>query len=380
MVAPAYQVVLSGYYGYRNSGDEAVLQSILIALDRWSRELGVQIVPVVLSGDPAWTTAAYGVRAVPRMSLGEVRRAIAESDALISGGGSLLQDVTGAKSIPYYLGVIKLAQMLGKPSFVYAQGIGPVNRKWFYPMIRSVFRRCKLISVRDEQSRALLLSMGLRAEDVQVVPDPVMGLKLPGEEDGGGLSRVLPSEETLPCIGVSVRFWEKDRRELDAIADGLRQACQSRPLHIRFLPFHVPSDIEASRYCMERLGEVPMASGGSVSIAEPDDRPQSMLREVGECSLLLGMRLHSLIYAAGRRVPVIGISYDPKIDHFLSRLDVKPVGTTESLDADLLGEEVLRLLEHGTEWLVEREERIAALVREAEAPARYIVDYFRRKG
>ena len=101
---------------------------------------------------------------------------------MISGGGSLLQDATGFKSIPYYLGVIKLAQWLGKPTFVYAQGVGPVNRKLFRPFIASVFRRCDYISVRDAESAELLRSMGIPGGDIEVVPDPVMGLKLP--EDG----------------------------------------------------------------------------------------------------------------------------------------------------------------------------------------------------
>ena len=80
---------------------------------------------------------------------------------MISGGGSLLQDATSPKTIPYYLGVLKIAQWLGKPTFIYAQGVGPVNRKLFYPMIRSIFRKCTYISVRDMQSGELLQSMGI---------------------------------------------------------------------------------------------------------------------------------------------------------------------------------------------------------------------------
>lgn len=180
MVAAAQKIILSGYYGFRNSGDEAVLQSILDALQKHSQAAGIPVEPVVLSIDPEWTTATYGVKAVHRMKLGEVRQAIYESAGLISGGGSLLQDVTGSKSIPYYLGIIKLAQWMRKPTFIYAQGIGPVNRKLFHPLIKSVFRKCSYVSVRDEQSRQLLQTMGLDRELVVVVPDPVMGLSSRG--------------------------------------------------------------------------------------------------------------------------------------------------------------------------------------------------------
>jgi len=373
-------LVLSGYYGFRNSGDEAVLQSILLALEEEGLTTGVDIKPIVLSMDPEWTSRTYGVESVDRMKLGEVRKAIKSSDGLISGGGSLLQDATGMKSIPYYLGVIKLAQWLGKPTFVYAQGIGPVNRKLFRPLIASVFRRCDYISVRDAESASLLRDMGLRGKDaVQVVPDPVMGLALwehvAGPEGNGGVSGDSNSE--LPVVGVSVRFWNEARTELTHLAEGLALLCRRKPVHIRFLPFHFPGDDEASRFVMERLGNV-AERGCTVSIAPETEHPQDMLREVSRCSLLVGMRLHSLIYAASQNVPLLGVSYDPKIDHFLGRIGSVPVGTTEELDPRILAAEGERLLQEAGTWRKSHAAQIADLKREARVPARRIVEFLRK--
>ncbi|MBM6998334.1 polysaccharide pyruvyl transferase CsaB [Paenibacillus sp. DXFW5] len=373
-------LVLSGYYGFRNSGDEAVLQSILLALEEEGLTTGVDIKPIVLSMDPEWTSRTYGVESVHRMKLGEVRKAIKSSDGLISGGGSLLQDATGMKSIPYYLGVIKLAQWLGKPTFVYAQGIGPVNRKLFRPLIASVFRRCDYISVRDAESASLLRDMGLRGKDaVQVVPDPVMGLALwehvAGPEGNGGVSGESASE--LPVVGVSVRFWNEARTELTQLAEGLKLLCRRKPVHIRFLPFHFPGDDEASRFVMERLGNV-AERGCTVSIAPETEHPQDMLREVSRCGLLVGMRLHSLIYAASQNVPLLGVSYDPKIDHFLGRIGSVPVGTTEELDPRILAAEGERLLQEAGTWRKSHAAQIADLKREARVPARRIVEFLRK--
>ncbi|MBY3619198.1 polysaccharide pyruvyl transferase CsaB [Acinetobacter sp. CUI P1] len=378
MVTTPKKIVISGYYGFHNSGDEAVLQSILNALQKQSQALGISIEPIVLSIDPEWTSATYGVKSVHRMKLVEVRQAIYESAGLISGGGSLLQDVTGSKSIPYYLGIIKLAQWMGRPTFIYAQGIGPVNRKLFHPLIKSVFRKCTYISVRDDQSRELLLSMGLEQKNVEVVPDPVMGLSLPEDTDASTQSSELSN--SLPVIGISVRYWEQDRKELDSLAQGLIKANREVPLHLRFLPFHTPSDNEASRYMMDKLKGSITEHGGQVSICEDAIHPQQMLREVGQCDVLIGMRLHSLIYAAGRRVPLIGISYDPKIDHFLDRVQCHPVGATDTLDAEHVAAEIVHLLNTGQEWRAARADVISKLILEAEAPARQIVEYFHHKG
>src|SRR5690606_19537470 len=142
------RVAISGYYGFKNSGDEAVLKSILAALEAEGEAQGVRIEPVVLSIDPAQTAAMHGVEAAHRMQPGELFRTLRGCDALISGGGSLLQDATSAKTIPYYTGVIRLAQLLGKPTYIYAQGIGPVQRGWLHPLIRGAMNRSRYISVR----------------------------------------------------------------------------------------------------------------------------------------------------------------------------------------------------------------------------------------
>jgi polysaccharide pyruvyl transferase CsaB len=393
MVTTSQKLVISGYYGFRNSGDEAVLKSILTALEEESQRSNITIEPIVLSGDPESTTAMYGVRSVHRMKLKEVREALKESDGLISGGGSLLQDATGLKSIPYYLGVIKLAQWLKKPTFIYAQGIGPVNRKIFNPMIKSVFKACTYVSVRDEQSADYLRGLGLQWNQIHVVPDPVMGLPLPEtkvERSAGAVSanaanqanRVEPStggHTKLPVIGVSVRFWESDRKELTAIAAGLKKLCSKRAVHLRFLPFHLPVDEQASRFLMEMLGDV-TSKGSEISITQDLTDPQLMLEEVSKCDLVIGMRLHSLIYAASQYVPPVGISYDPKIDQFLLRLDSEPAGNTDTLDGDKLAKTVVGLLDQRSQWLKEHEEGITELKQEARVPAQQIINYLGRKG
>lgn len=356
------KVVLSGYYGFGNSGDEAVLQSILLALQSEGERQGVRIEPVVLSGRPEATSRMYDVEAVHRMSFSEVKRVMRHCDGLISGGGSLLQDATSMKTIPYYLAIVKLAQFYRKPTFIYAQGIGPVRRPIFYPFIRTIFNKCAYISVRDEESAALLGTMGVKRERIEVVPDPVMGLPLkPGA--------LLPQHQR-PIVGVSVRYWKRDRAELDGLAQSLRSIAERRTVTIRMLPFHLPDDADASRYVMERVGAV---SGSQMEIVETATHPQDMLAEVSSCDLVIGMRLHSLIYAASQEVPLIGISYDPKIDQFLNRLGMEAAATTDRFDAEAVASQALQMLESRESWIAAKKEAIERLKRQAQQPARQIV-------
>ncbi|RAP73958.1 polysaccharide pyruvyl transferase CsaB [Paenibacillus montanisoli] len=365
------RVVISGYYGFRNSGDEAVLKSILFALEEEGRQQGLRIEPVVLSIDPAWTTGMYGVEAVHRMRLGEVVRAIRSSDGLISGGGSLLQDATSAKTIPYYTGILKLAQLLGKPTFAYAQGIGPVNRRWMDRLIRGVMRRSAYVSVRDTESAALLGRIGVPRDRIDVVPDPVMALPLPAAQPPAGGPG---AGAALPLIGVSLRHWRKDGADLALFAAALGALNRSRAVRLRFLPFHTPSDAEASRWVMERLGDL---GGSTAEIAEPGEDPQQMLLEVSRCDALLGMRLHALIYAANQSVPMLGLSYDPKIDQFLNRIGLTPIGTTEALDPQAFVTAMGELLDNPEQWRSRHQAAISQLKQEARRPAKQIAAYLR---
>ncbi len=119
-----YQVVMSGYYGFANAGDDAILEAIQQAIHEASDDIGV----TVLSNDPELTRKQYGMEAIPRFRMWKVFSALRRSDALLSGGGSLLQDTTSTRSLFYYLSVIRCAQLLGKPVMLYANGIGPVRQ------------------------------------------------------------------------------------------------------------------------------------------------------------------------------------------------------------------------------------------------------------
>ena len=420
------RLVLSGYYGFRNSGDEAVLLSILTALEQAGKERGTRIAPIVLSADPAWTSRRYGVEAVPRMKPAAVWSALRGSDGLISGGGSLLQDATGLGSIPYYLGIMKMAHWCGKPVFVYAQGIGPVNRAMFRVPIARAFRKAAYVSVRDEESAALLARMGVPQAHIDVVPDPVMGLplppaaaggpdrsaamagpigdgsggQLPGASEGSAPNGLLAAEKPprnavagdwpagarnavegaeskdtvpndLPLVGVSVRFWRQDRADLDRVAQALDALARLRPVRLRFLPLHAGADEEASRYVMQRLAQADAAA----ELAPAHDEPQAMLREVAGCRLLLGMRLHSLIYAANREVPLLGLSYDPKIDRFLARIGQTAIGSTEALEPDIFAEQAVSILDDPADWLAAARPGIARMKQEVLRPAQQIMAY-----
>ena len=105
-----YQVVMSGYYGFSNAGDDAILEAIHQSILEASGEVGV----TVLSNDPRETQRHYGMNAIPRFRFWKVFGALRRCDALLSGGGSLLQDRTSTRSLLYYLSNRALCRVDGE--------------------------------------------------------------------------------------------------------------------------------------------------------------------------------------------------------------------------------------------------------------------------
>jgi polysaccharide pyruvyl transferase WcaK-like protein len=290
---------------------------------------------------------------------------------------------------------MELARWCGKPTFVYAQGIGPVNRKMFQPFIARAFKKAAYVSVRDEESAILLRRYGVPQESIEIVPDPVMGLPsaegFEGAVDGDdvhessagrtpldgepGLAATAAEQDTPPVVGVSVRFWRSDRADLVRTAAALEALAGRHAVRLRFLPFHHGADEDASRYVMERLA----GSGVPATLAPAHDDPQLMLREVGRCALLIGMRLHSLIFAANQEIPLLGLSYDPKINQFLGRIGQRAVGTTDDLDPAELADQATKLLLDPSTFHQASLDKIVGLKVEAARPAQQIINYIRNK-
>ncbi|MNJ53384.1 Polysaccharide pyruvyl transferase [compost metagenome] len=193
---------------------------------------------------------------------------------------------------------------------------------------------------------------------------------------------VLPEQDSLvtsaskPVIGVSVRFWNEDRSELISLAKGLSKLTAQREVTVKFLPFHFPGDDEASRFVIDHMEH----GADSAFVIGECEHPSQMVQEVKSCDMLIGMRLHSLIYAASQNVPMIGISYDPKIDQFLARLNVSPVGNHLTLDSEKIVSEAEAILSHRGEWITEHQAAIEMMRRDARIPASQIARYLTSRG
>ncbi|MGI9953206.1 polysaccharide pyruvyl transferase CsaB [Moorellaceae bacterium AZ2] len=331
------RVMLSGYYGFGNAGDEAILYSMVQAL----RGLHPEVEIVVLSSNPAATEKWLPVKAVNRWRPGEIARALGGVNLFISGGGSLFQDVTGAKSLLYYLGVLEMARFFRRPRMIYAQGLGPLRHNWSRRLTARVLDKVQLITLRDGQSRAFLQSLGVHRPTVRVTADPVLGLDPSSFNLKSGRHKLIQlglEEGRRPLAGISVRPWERMGVTLEALAR-LGDELVAQGWDVVFLPLHFPRDVEACRQ-VQRLMQ------GPAVIVKERLTLEELVGVVSCLDLLVGMRLHALILAAVLGVPFLGLSYDPKVESFCQQVE-QPCLNLPLLDYEQLGSKVKRLIYEG---------------------------------
>ena len=306
------KVLLSGYFGFDNAGDEAILYSMIHCLRKLKPELRI----TALSGNPKKTRELYEVNAVNRWNPISVTLALLSCRLFISGGGSLLQDVTSSKSLSYYLAVIRLAAFLKKRIMIYSQGIGPLTNEKNRAKVSGILNRCEVITVRDESSAKLLKELGVR-QDVQQVCDPVMAL---GSEDidekeiAGDLRALgIPDEngkEQKPLLLAIIRNWGENKHIMP-IAELLDMQARDG-WNILLVPAQYPGDMEAINRIAESMKE-------QVLIIDKNLTARRFLALTAFADKVLSMRLHGLICAMAVGRPMLGLSYDPKVDAFMKQ-------------------------------------------------------------
>jgi polysaccharide pyruvyl transferase CsaB len=310
------QFTVSGYYGCGNAGDEAVLAGIQEGL---ARRGGGQVELLALSQAPEETRALHGLRAVHRMRMREVRSAIRSSDLLLSGGGSLLQDTTSARSLLYYLFIVRLALAYRVPVMFYAQGLGPLRRPLSRVLVRGVAERAAFITVRDPASERLLREIGVTNPRVEVTADPAFALSPAPEAEVDRLLQQAGIPVGEPLIGVALRPWggagEQSFEPYARLLTELEHACASR---VVLLPMQIPGDVTFAE-------EVAQATGTPehFPIVRQAAPPSVLLGLTAQLQAVVAMRLHTLIFAAHAAVPPFALAYDPKVTHLMTGLGLE---------------------------------------------------------
>jgi len=316
------KVVISGYHGYNNSGDEAILVAMIKNIKRLYKDIDI----IALSYIPEKTKEMYNIDTIYRFDYKAIRNALKESDVLISGGGSLIQDLTSSRSLLYYLAIILTAKFYKKDVMLYGNGIGPVNKRVNRYLVKKVINKVNLITLRESSSKLVLDKLGVNKPDIYIAADPVFTLESIGEKEAEKIleKECIPMDK--PLIGICIRNWKHEENYVEKISELCDQLIE-KGNNVLFIPMQYPNDVDISNTILSKMNNKGYALKENYQSFE-------ILGVVNFLSIVISMRLHMLIYAAIQNKPMIGIIYDPKVKAYLEEIDMPALENIDDLDVN----------------------------------------------
>lgn len=320
-------VLVTGYYGFGNTGDEAILSALVEGL----RQRVPSARLLVTSGDPGQTRQRYGVEALPWRDPLSLSEGVRRSDLVVIGGGGLFQDYGGIEAgtlltprhggVTFYAGPAILAALAYKPVALYGLGFGPLSSPEARRIVRAVAGAATRLSVRDAASRALLGQIGVAESTISVTADPafLLACEHVRPEDiliGMGL------EPKAPIVGVALRPWSRGAEPAawePAVAAALDRFVERTGGTLLFVPFEKSpwtddDDFALASRLRRRLSHPDRAAVLSGLLA-----PRDTASLLAGCDLVLGMRFHAAVFALTGGTPPVAIAYDPKVEALMTR-------------------------------------------------------------
>lgn len=355
-------ILIGGYYGAGNIGDEAILACIVSEL-RAHFQSRLDLSFIVLSWEPKKTSNEFGVEAIHWKDINGLLDAALRSNLIILGGGGLFFDYWGIDPDTYlrksswditaYGSLPLLAKLLDIPCMIYAVGIGPLKTDLARHHTRLAFECCQVATVRDEASMDLLRQIGF-SEDasnaplMKVLPDPVFALTH-SLEDESWVDDLLYQHHIksgVPLMGINLRYWDFEEPMgtwLTSVANGVQVFLRNnRKIQVLLMPFQNKKDSSLTNDA-QVLKQLANLIGMSERIYLIDDpiTPQKMQALIKRCTVMLGMRMHSIIMSINTMTPVIALSYATKVQSVMQYVGLEEFcNTTLNLNANDLAKQI----------------------------------------
>ncbi len=305
-------IIISGYYGYDNIGDDSILTPLIGGIKERLPDAKI----TVLARNPKKVEHICRVRTLNRFNLFSIWREMKHAKLLISGGGSLLQDGTSKKSLLYYAYIMRSAKRHGLRVMVYANGLGPLSAPSSREAAAKAISCADYISFRERSSLELLGELGVSRDDARVTADPALLLSAAQDK----WVDYIEAREGIsaPYFIVSIKDGntfngaKTDGDVLDSLAADIREISEKYSLTPLYIPMYVGRDGAITKRLADMVGRGVVVEKLTAS---------ELCGLIKRARFVVGTRLHMLIFAASMAVPMIGITYDPKIDAFLDYIN-----------------------------------------------------------
>lgn len=346
-----FKVLISGGYGNGNAGDEA----LMIVLLKQLRSTYDNCEITIFSDDVEYSKTRYDEKFVYSGGRGLLEpnkrginsiswffkniKEIYNCNILITGGGTILQDTTNFMFVPFWLSKILLAKLFYKKTVMYGIGVGPMKTKFAKFLTYLIVNRMDLITLRGPLSFDELKRIKIDKPPIHVLSDPALVLEKANTQRVKELLNNECVNTISNIIGFSVRHWfinHKKSLHGEPVWDEVNK-CRYNNLitcfalladylvdkynnNILFIPMSI-KESKDDRQAAEDIVKL-MQNKSSAYIIRGDYTPQETKGIIGQCTILVAMRLHSAIFAVPQKIPVLPVGYGDKMKDFMSTVEL----------------------------------------------------------
>lgn len=265
---------------------------------------------------------------------------LADVDLLMIGGGNAIFDLT-VHSSSYYMidNIIEEAKKLNVPTFACSIGIGPfVTKEQEENTIRTL-AKADYVTTRDKKSYNYLKNN----KNTYLSIDPVFGLEtLPKNK--------ATDKKTIGLSIIDLLNNKQTTKENNEYIEGLVSLINQLDDYNVVLYSSVPYDYKTVNSVYNQVSLL-----DNVSIVSVESIDQ-LLDLYTHFDLVIGARMHSLIVAVSQSIPIIGLSWQPKVHAMFDM-----IGESDSVypihELNKLEDTILKLVERKL-YDEESEERI----------------------
>jgi len=236
-----------------------------------------------------------------------------EADLIVGVGGGYIRSRKGLRNrmnIPLLLHPLLFAHLLGKPTVLYSQSVGPFMNGYERSLVAFVLHRMNLILIREDTSMIVLADMGVTRNVARAIDS---GFLLEANQNiDVRKNYAIPKKSFL--IGVTVRAWlegEAQEKYERAVAAALDDAVQRTQGHVLFIPQVTASKGDDDRMVSRRVHDL-MQYGTQATVIEDEPDHTEIKAIYDKLDILLGTRFHSVIFSLTSYVPVVAIEYEYK--------------------------------------------------------------------
>lgn len=303
-----YDIILSGYYGHSNFGDDVVMKTII-------KELKNKIPNVEIAAftkNPAEMMLRFGIDCKNRYNPFKIFCTMSNANQYICGGGTLFTDVTSRRSLLYYTQTLRMAKLKGLKTIILANGIGP----FIYPdsekKVKKALQSADIITIRDKDSYKKICEMGL--ENKCILTADISMLYTATEADNTNIQRYLNNNKiNQNYFVISLREWKYLNSDFEktiaSVCDYIAEKYKLKPV---FIPIQPEKDDKITRETVNKMNQ-------NAFICENISKNTELISGIlNKANFVLSMRLHPIIFSFSQNIPIVGISYDQKVESFIS--------------------------------------------------------------